>query len=1010
LEKASVSNDKPKVPDENELLQQGKLSPNAFDGTRRVEGIHLVDSKMRKIGEPSDVPAERALLGAFLWAASNAPDALRASAVQDLLPNGEPFYDRSHGDIYEAALACLAKDDETGHTAVEHDPVAVAAHAAKLGKGRDATGIEALLKLQAAASTVSEVQARAYADSIRSAWAKRCAIRDLRVIVSDALRPEMNDVAIFERAQKAALDIMERSAARATTVSIRQSAEQVFKDMLAPGGAAVSTGLRDVDALLNGGLRAPETSILAARTSVGKSTISIGMAEYICASDPLAGVLYVSMEMPHKSFTTKLLASRTVGLTVSAMRRKVFNGNQLKDLKDSVDAIKDLELHFTVSMTQTLASVFAAANERQRVLKKAGKRLVLVIVDHIGLVKASNELLKRATRQQQVAETSRGLRWIASEIGCHVMALAQIHRDAERQKSSESIPKLHHLRECVTGDTRVLLTDGSRPPIRDLVGRKPEVWAMTADQKLVAATADEVWSVGRRRILEITLATGRIVRVTPKHRLYGADGWTRAGGLKTGDRLAIARHVRIGDTADRWPMEHLALLAHMIGDGSYVKHQPMRYTTGSEENSTAVRYSAERHFGSTVNRVEGRGNWHQLVISGNGSRWHPAGVGLWLKELGVYGQRSHEKHVPDVVFCLSDEQIGYFLRHFWATDGTVSDVRGTQPNISCSTSSRRLADDVSALLLRLGIVTRVRTVHGPIGRPWYNVCVSGSEQQLRFLDVVGTFGPRVAGGQVVRARLERVVKNTNVDTLPQAVFAHVRAAMRAGGITTRRMSEMRKTSYGGSSHFGFSPSRATMSEYASLLNDPALRMFSESDLFWDRVVSVTDVGTAEVYDMSVPGYHSWLADGIVSHNSGDIEQDADQIFILHRPRDPSTGLIVKGKPAALVLAKSRLDEETMGMLVDFQRGRYVDWTDTRRTFASEYESRDDAPAASGSSYGSRPPSRAPSRSAPPPGRFDDGPDEPTDTSLPSAAVPIQPPASPMQQVPLIEETEGGGDD
>lgn len=442
-----MSDDKPKVPDENELLQRGKLSANPADGTTRVAPLRAIEPT-RKIGEPCDVAAENALLAALLWAASNAPDVLRASAVVDLLPDGEPFYVSSNRDIYDAMLACLAKDETTGHTPVEHDPVAVAAHAAKLGKGRDATGIDALLKLQAAASTVSEVQARAYADSIRSSWAKRCAIRDLRLIATDALSPKVSDVEIFERSQKASLEIMERSATRATTVSIKQSAEQVFKAMLTPGGAAVSTGLPDVDAVLNGGLRAPETSIVAARTSVGKSTISIGIAEYMCASDPLAGVLYVSMEMPHTSFTTKILASRTPGLTVGAMRRKVFNGNQLKDLKNTVDAIKDLELHFTVSMTQTLASVFAAANERQRVLKKAGKRLVLVIIDHIGLVKASNELLKKATRQQQVAETSRGMRWIASELGCHVMALAQIHRDAERQKTAESIPKLHHLREA----------------------------------------------------------------------------------------------------------------------------------------------------------------------------------------------------------------------------------------------------------------------------------------------------------------------------------------------------------------------------------------------------------------------------------------------------------------------------------------------------------------------------------------------------------------------------------
>jgi replicative DNA helicase len=442
-----VSDDKPKVADENELLQQGKLGANPAEGAARVAPLREI-APPRKIGEPSDVAAEAALLAALLWAASNQPETLRASAVMDLLPNGEPFYERKYGDIYEAMLACLAKNEETGHTPVEHDPVAVAAHAARAGKGRDATGVDALLKLQAAASTVSDVQARAYADSIRSSWAKRCAIRDLRNVATDALSPKVTDVEIFERAQKASLEIMERAATRATTVSIKQSAEQVFKDMLTPGGAAVSTGLKDLDAVLNGGLRAPETSIVAARTSVGKSTLSIGIAEHMCMSDPLAGVLYVSMEMPHKSFTTKLLVSRTPGVTMAAMRRKVLNANQWRDLEASVKSVKDLELHFTVSMTQTLASVFAAASERQRILKKLGKRLVLVIIDHIGLVKASNELLKRATRQQQVAETSRGLRWIASEIGCHVMALAQIHRDAERQKATEGIPKLHHLREA----------------------------------------------------------------------------------------------------------------------------------------------------------------------------------------------------------------------------------------------------------------------------------------------------------------------------------------------------------------------------------------------------------------------------------------------------------------------------------------------------------------------------------------------------------------------------------
>jgi hypothetical protein len=49
-------------------------------------------------------------------------------------------------------------------------------------------------------------------------------------------------------------------------------------------------------------------------------------------------------------------------------------------------------------------------------------------------------------------------------------------------------------------------------------------------------------------------------------------------------------------------------------------------------------------------RYRGRGSWHQLMISGNGNRWHPAGVNRWLRELGIFGQRSHEKRIPVEAF------------------------------------------------------------------------------------------------------------------------------------------------------------------------------------------------------------------------------------------------------------------------------------------------------------------------------------------------------------------------
>lgn len=465
--------DKTKAPDENDRLRAGTLPTNPIEGTARVPPVRLAGPN-DKPGEPADVPAETALIGALLWSASNAPEILRVSAVLDILESGEAFYVRAHGEIYDAMRACQTEKHE-------HDPVAVASQAARAGNGKVTTGIDALLKLQAAASTVSEIQARAYAKAIRMAWAKRTAIRDLRLIIHDALSPTVSDVAIFERAQKAALDIAGRASTTSTTVSVKQSAEQFFIKLQAGKTGAMSTGLRDVDCLINDGLRPLETSIVAARTSVGKSTIAAQIGRYIAATDPTAGVVYVSMEMPHESFTAKLLAAHAK-VTMSALRKGVLNKDQWSAITQAVADVMGLPMYFTVNLTQTLASAFAAASERARLLQKEGKRLALVVIDHIGLVKPSADVLKRGTREQQVAETSRGLRFIATELGCHVMGLAQIHRDAERQHATHAMPKLHQLRESGSLEQdadQIFILHRKRDPATGLLDRStPAAFAL----------------------------------------------------------------------------------------------------------------------------------------------------------------------------------------------------------------------------------------------------------------------------------------------------------------------------------------------------------------------------------------------------------------------------------------------------------------------------------------------------------------------------------------------------
>jgi replicative DNA helicase len=183
------------------------------------------------------------------------------------------------------------------------------------------------------------------------------------------------------------------------------------------------------------------------------------------------------------------------------------------------------------------------------------------------------------------------------------------------------------------------------------------------------------------------------------------------------------------------------------------------------------------------------------------------------------------------------------------------------------------------------------------------VNISGSEQQGLFLARVGAFGPRDAPAKALAAKLAATPRNPNVDTLPQESYAQIKSSMNAQGLSGRQMGAMRGTTYS-TTNFQKSPSRATFNSYVDLLDDDALNIWSSSDLFWDRVVATGLDGEEEVFDMTVPGPASWLADGIVSHNSGAIEQDSDLILLIYREEVYDKNTTRKGI-ADIIIAKQR---------------------------------------------------------------------------------------------------------
>ncbi len=573
--------------------------------------------------------------------------------------------------------------------------------------------------------------------------------------------------------------------------------------------------------------------------------------------EPGFGVAVFSLEMPREQLATRMVCSEgrvDVGklrgghLTPEDWRRLTEGASYLSMLPvwlDDTPAIGLLELRAKCRRIQAEYNRPAKDNEPER-------RVGLIVIDYLQLMSGRPGV---SSREQEISEISRGLKQLAKELRVPVIALSQLNRAVETRATKEKRPQLSDLRECVTGDTLVCLSDGRRVPIRDLVGAAPEVVAVSEAGKVIAAASDKVWSVGIRPVFDVMLASGRTIRATARHRLLTSGGWKRVRDIGPGSQVAIAKDVGAGAFDASWTEAKLGLLAHLIGDGSYLPGEPVSYSTSHREHVEFVRGAAELELEARVVELEVEGR-HELSDTSRS-------LAAWLAELGLDGLSADRKRVPECVHRLSSDQIGTFLKHLWSTSGNISvrsvgsAARQDSARVFFTTASELLARDVAALLLRVGVVAAIRRTVAA-DRPLWNVDVTGHEAQQSFLEIVGAFGSRVSAAKRLRA--------TRAPTS--------RVLLPAGGVA----------------------------DPAHQLDPAAL---ADSDLYWDRVVEVRPAGEEEVFDLTVPGPASWIADGIVSHNSGAIEQDADTIIFIYRdeyynPDNPDNKGI-----AELIIAKQR---------------------------------------------------------------------------------------------------------
>jgi replicative DNA helicase len=372
---------------------------------------------------PHNLQAEESLLGAMLLSKD-------AIAVASEVLDAENFYKPAHGHIFEAITSLSAAGEPA-------DPVTVAEELRRAGLLDAVGGPAALVTLQAATPAISN--ASRYARIVEEhALLRRLIgvageIAEMSYDLPDDVTKTVDQAEslVFEVAQRRVTDTM------APIHDLLNDNLDRLESLYDKGDAITGTptGFADLDELLSG-LQPNALYVIGARPSMGKTALALGVASH-AAIDAQRPVLVFSLEMGQLELTQRMLCSEA-----RVDSKRVRNGNlseaDWQKIAHATGRLAEAPVWIDDNPNLTIMEIRSKA----RRLKSRLGDLGLVVVDYLQLMTGRSSA---ENRQVEVSEISRGLKILARELGCPVLALSQLSRQLEMR--ADKRPMLADLRE-----------------------------------------------------------------------------------------------------------------------------------------------------------------------------------------------------------------------------------------------------------------------------------------------------------------------------------------------------------------------------------------------------------------------------------------------------------------------------------------------------------------------------------------------------------------------------------
>jgi intein/homing endonuclease/predicted transcriptional regulator len=459
--------------------------------------------------------------------------------------------------------------------------------------------------------------------------------------------------------------------------------------------------------------------------------------------------------------------------------------------------------------------------------------------------------------------------------------------------------------KCLGGDSDVQLADGRSIKIKDLE-HNSTVLSLNEELKIEGAEKQGFYKREVDKTLILKLRSGKEIELTPEHPLLTVNGWVPAEELKEKDRIATPRKVDFfGKT--KMKDNEVRLLAYLIAEGhlgnSFVIFSNFDKKITKEFTEDTI--SFDKNLRVTVHSKEGcyrvcqvkkeidiseveRNSIGQFTSK---SRIHAQKSSLmkWLIALGLYGKLSKEKHLPDEIMTLNKQQMRLFLNRLFSCDGSIYKKRGKTYHwqIDYSSSSKKLIYQVQSLLLRFGVLSKVRDrkirLNGKTFES-YEIIID-SESVSRFIKEIGFYGEKKEKAVLALEELKCIKFNPNVDTIPKEMWkSHpIKNWARLGRILEYSSPKSLRTAK------DYSPSREKLLRISRAAGNNELMKLADSDVFWDEIKSIErQQKRTTVYDIGVSKNHNFIANDIIVHNSYDLGIMAEELVL----KNPNVASVV----------------------------------------------------------------------------------------------------------------------